>query len=139
MQTNIDDKFQLLPKETNLTPEQGRYKGKNKREKLTESVRRSNRLPLARQTEKLGGVPYYTNNNKKKLINNGNLLQKTATKTAERNEDENNRSIRKNNEEIRSIRSYRRMQQTLTGPFRRRGNVTSCQYFDLHNCRNIRI
>ena len=48
---NIDDELQLLPKETNLTPEQGKYKGKNKIEKPTESVRRSNILPFARQTE----------------------------------------------------------------------------------------
>ena len=27
--TNIDDELQLLPKENNLTPEQGRYKKKN--------------------------------------------------------------------------------------------------------------
>ena len=30
------------------------------------SVRRSNRLQFAKQTEKLGGVPYQTNNNRKK-------------------------------------------------------------------------
>ena len=30
VQTNSDDELQLFPKETNLTPEQGRYKGKNK-------------------------------------------------------------------------------------------------------------
>ena len=64
VQTNIDDVLQLLPKETNLAPEQGRYTGKTKIEKPTESVRRSNRLPFARQTEKLGGVPFYTNNKK---------------------------------------------------------------------------
>ena len=108
-------------------------------EKATESVRRSNRLPFTRLTEKLGGIPYYTNNNKKKPTNNGNLLQETAMETVERNEEENNRSIRKNNEEFRFIRSYRRTQQTNTGPFRRGGNVTSCQYYDLHNRRNIRI
>ena len=124
--TNLDDELQLLPKEANLT--QGRYKDK----KSTESVRSSNILPFARQTEKLGGVPYYTNNNKKKVTINGNLLQETAMETAERNEEENNHSIRKNIEEIRIIRSYR-------PSFRREGNLTSRQYYDLHNCRNIRI
>ena len=53
VQTNIDDELQLLPKGTNLAPERGRYKGKNNIEKPTESVRKSNRLPFARQTEKL--------------------------------------------------------------------------------------
>ena len=91
VQTNIDDELQLLPKETNLTPEQGRYKGENKKEKSTESVRRFNTLLFVRKTEKLGGVPYYTNNNKKELTDNRNSLQETATETAERNEEENNR------------------------------------------------
>ena len=89
----------------------------NKMEKPTDSVRRSKRLPFARQTEKLGKVPYYTNNKKKKLIINGNLLQETA----ERIDEENNRPRRRNNEEIRFIRSYRRTQQTLTGPRRKVG------------------
>ena len=52
---NIDDELQLLPKENSLTPEQGKYKGKNKITKPTEPVRRSNRLPFAKQTEILGG------------------------------------------------------------------------------------
>ena len=35
-------------------------------------------------------------------------------KTAEKNEEENNRSIGKNNEKIRFKRSYRRTQQTIS-------------------------
>ena len=31
VQTNIEDELQLLPKDNNLTPEQGRYKKKNKK------------------------------------------------------------------------------------------------------------
>ena len=66
IQVNIEDELQLHPKETNLTPEQGSYKGKNRTEKPIEPVRRSNRLPFAKQTEKLGGIPYHISNNKKK-------------------------------------------------------------------------
>ena len=137
IQTNPDDELQLLPKENNLTPEQGRYKKKNQT-KPKEPVRRSNRLPFAKQTEKLGGVPYHTNNNKKKLTYNDNLLQETTTETTERNEEGNNRPMRKDEEEIRTIRSYKMPQQTFTGPLRRRGNVTSYQHHDLQTHRNIR-
>ena len=49
--TNPDDELQLLPKENNLTPEQGRYKKKHQKTKPTESFRRSQRLPFAEQTE----------------------------------------------------------------------------------------
>ena len=139
IQVNIDDELQLHPKQTNLTPEQGRYKGKNKIEKPIEPVRRSNRLPFAKQTEKLGGVPYQTNNNKKKLSSNGNLLQETTAETVERSNAENDRPIRTNNEELRLIRPHKRIQQTFTGQLRRGGNVISCRYHDLYQYRNIRI
>ena len=132
--------FSSTPEETNLTPEQGRYKEKKNRiEKPIEPVRRSNRLPFAKQTEKLGGVPYHTNNNKKKLTNNGNLLQETTVETAERSNTKNNRPIRESNEEIRFIRPHKRIQQTFTGQFRRGGNVISCRHHDLYHYRNIRI
>ena len=136
IQVNIEDELQLHPKETNLTPEQGSYKGKNRIEKPIEPVRRSKRLPFAKQTEKLGRVPYHTNNDKKKMTNNGNLLQETTTETAERSKMENDRPIQRNNEEIRSIRP---LQQTSTGQLRRWGNVISRRYHDLYHCRNIRI
>ena len=74
--TNIDDELQLLPKENNLTPEQDINIEKPK---TPEPVRKSKRLPFAKQTEKLGGVPYQTSNNKKKNINNRNLLQEKMT------------------------------------------------------------
>ena len=107
IQVNIDDELQLHPKETNLTPEKGRYKEKNRIEKPIEPIRRSNRLPFAKQTEKLGGVPYHTNSNKKKLNNNGNLLQETTAETTERSNTKNNRLIRENNEEIRFLRPHK--------------------------------
>ena len=139
--TTPDDELQLLPKENNLTPEQGRYKRKHQKTKPTESVRRSNRLLFAKQTEKLGGVQYCTNNNKKKLTNNEHLVQETTTKTTESNEEENNRLIRKDEDEIPLIRSHKMLQQTFTGPLRKRGKVTSYQHShnrDLHLHRNIR-
>ena len=63
--TNIDDELQLLPKENNLTPEQGINIGKPK---TPEPIRKFKRLPFAKQTEKLSRVPYQTNNKKKILI-----------------------------------------------------------------------
>ena len=68
--TNMNDELGLLPKENNLTPEQGIYIEKPK---TPEPVRKSKRLPFAKQTEKyhtekLGAVPYETNNKKKILI-----------------------------------------------------------------------
>ena len=101
-----------------MTPEQGSYKRKNRTEKPIEPVRRSNRLPFAKQTEKLGGIPNHISNNKKKLTNHGNLLQETTAETAERNETENDRPMRQNNEEIRTIRP---LQQTPIGQLRRGG------------------
>ena len=134
VQTRIEDEFQLLPKNSNLTPEQDRYKKKNQ-EKPTESVRRSNRLPFAKQTEKLGGVPYQTNNTKNKLINSDHFFQQTAT---ENSEEENDRLIRKDENEVNFLQSYKMTQQTSTGPLRRGGNVTSYQNNDLQTHRNIR-
>ena len=78
-------------------------------------VRRSNRLPFAKQTEKLGGVPHYTNINKKKLINSDHLFQET---TMENNEEESDRPIRKDENEINSLRPYKMTQQISTGPLR---------------------
>ena len=42
------------------------------------TVRKSKRIPYAKQTKKLSGIPYYTNNNKKKTSNNG-VLQENQT------------------------------------------------------------
>ena len=59
VQTNIEDELQLLPKDNNLTPEQGRYKQKNKKNPA-ESVRRSNRLLFAKKNQKVrrSTIPY---------------------------------------------------------------------------------
>ena len=62
--TSIEGELQLLPKETPLTPETEKN---NRRKTFTEphqTVRRSKRLHFAKQTGKLGGVPYYTDNKK---------------------------------------------------------------------------
>ena len=101
VQTKIDDAIQLLPKENNLTPEQCINIEKPKTPK---PIRKFKRLPFAKQSEKLGGIPYKTNNNKKKNTNNRNLLQEKTITTTDRSEKENNRTIRENNEEIQSIR-----------------------------------
>ena len=119
----MDDEKQLLPKENNLTPERGLY---IKKPKTPEPVRKSKRLPFAKQTKKLGGVPYQTNNNKKKNINNRILLQEKTTTRMDRNEEENRLTIRKD-EEIRLIRPSENNKQTITGPLRR-GNLTCCHH-----------
>ena len=109
--TNIDDELQLLSKENNLTPEQGINIEKPK---TLEPRRKSKRLPFARQTEKLGGVPYQTNNIKKRTVNNRNVLQE-KTITTDQSEKENDRIIRENNEEIRTIRHNGMNKQPFTG------------------------
>ena len=43
-----------------------------------QTVRESKSIPNAKQTEKLGGIPYYTNNNENK-INNSSVLQRSQT------------------------------------------------------------
>ena len=65
--TNIDDELQLFPREDNTQRRQvytrTRYvTGENNETDTT--GRKSKRLPFAKQTERLGGVPYYTNDNK---------------------------------------------------------------------------
>ena len=116
--TQTDDELHLLPKENNLTPEQGTNIEKRK---TLEPTRKSKRLPFAKQTEKLGGVPYQTNNNKKKTVNNRNVLQEKTTTTTDQSEKKNDRTIRESNEEIRAIRHNGLKKQTFTGPLRRGG------------------
>ena len=62
--TNTDDDLQLLPKETNLNPETG-IDTKQLFSELRETTRTSERLPFAEESEKIVGVPYYSNVNKK--------------------------------------------------------------------------
>ena len=111
--TNID----LPPKENNLTPEPG---ANIEKPKTLEPTRKSKGLPFAEQTEKLGGVPYQRNKNKKKTVNNRNLLQEKMTTTTDQSEKKNDRTMRENNEEIRTIRHNGLNKQTFTGPLRRR-------------------
>ena len=137
--TNIDDELQLLPKESNLTPEQG---FNIEKPKTLESTRKSKRLPSAKQTEKQGGIPYQTNNNKKKTVKNCNILQERTTTTTDQSEKKNDRTIRESNEEIRTIRYNGLNKQTFTGPFRRGGGNVTCYHHDLYprfsTYRNIR-
>ena len=85
-------------------------------------VKRSNRLPFAEQTEKLGGVLYHTNESKMKLINNGYLLQEKPAKTMEESKDENHRIVRQEDKEIINIIwSCGMFQRNFTGQIRRRG------------------
>ena len=137
--TNIDDELQLLRKENNLIPEQGPNIEKSK---TPEPIGKSKRLPFAKQTKKLSGIPCQTNNNKEKNTKNRNLIQEKTITTTDRSEKENNRTIRENDEEIRSKRPNGENKQTYTEPFRRGGNVT-CRHHDIYrrfssSCLNIR-
>ena len=67
--TSLEDELQLLSKETNLTPETG-IKTNLFSDESHQTMRKSKRIPYAKQTKKLGGIPYYTKNNKKKTNNN---------------------------------------------------------------------
>ena len=135
--TNIDDELQLLPKDNNLDSEQG---SKIEKPKTLETIRKSKRLPFARQTEKLGGVPYQTNNNNKRTVTNRNILQEKTTTTTDQSEKDNNRTIRENNEEIRTIRHNGMNKQTFTGPLL--WQDVTCRHHDLYHrfsvYRNIR-
>ena len=66
--TDIDDELKLLPKEATLTPKaEDRYKHRKIPIEPHQTVRKSKRIPYAKQTEKpkLGGVPFDTDYNKK--------------------------------------------------------------------------
>ena len=129
---NIDDELQLLPNETNLTPETG-IKTNPLINEPQLSVRKSKRIPNARQTEKLGGIPYSTNNKRK--INNIYLLQENQTSqpSQQQIEERSNREIRTINREIRKtaehknfnrlIRNHHQLPLLETESTRRRGNV----------------
>ena len=105
---NIDDELQLLPKETNLTPETG-IKTNPLINEPQLTVRKSKRIPNARQTEKLGGIPYSTNNNKRK-INNYMLQENQASQPSQQlTEERSNREIRTINREIRKTAEYQNL------------------------------
>ena len=108
--TNLDDELQLLPKETNLTPETG-IKSKDTTNEQNQSVRKSKRIPNAKQTEKLGGIPYQTNNNKKK-INKHCILQENPTTPSDQTranneEDKDDREIRTITKKLQNNRTIR--------------------------------
>ena len=93
--TNIDDELQLLPKETTLKPETCKRIDKNNSAESQQILRRSQRLPFAEQTEKIGGVPYYTENSKKKTNNPCDLQESQSNQLAANNDEEPiNRNIR---------------------------------------------
>ena len=79
---------------------------------------------MAKQTEKLGGIPHQTSKNKKKQTDNGNALQEKTITTTKDNEEENHRSVRKETKEIHTIRYYNNYKQPTTDQTRRGGNVT---------------
>ena len=63
--TAVNDELRLLPREDKLTPEQGILNGKTKTQEPSQPVRKSKRLPFAKQTEKLVRVSCHTNNSKR--------------------------------------------------------------------------
>ena len=87
-----------------------------------------------KQTEKLGGIPYFTNNNKTR-INNYYVLQESQTSepNQQQNEERNNREIRTINRQIRKtlehkntnrlFRNHQPKQPPETESTRWRGNV----------------
>ena len=74
--------------------------------KPTTPVRRSGRLPFAKQTKKIGGIPYQTNNNRKRIKHNHNLLQERRTTPPQNSEEEEDRNIRTKEEVNRIIRNH---------------------------------
>ena len=108
---NVDDELQIHPKETRLSPETG-INHDHIITKPTTPVRRSRRLPFAKQTDKLGGIPYQTNNNRKRNKNNHNLLQEKRTTPPQNNEEEEDPNIRTKEEVNRIIRDQHPKPQT---------------------------
>ena len=97
---NVDDELQIHPKETRLSPETG-INHDHIITKPTTTVRRSRRLPFAKQTGKLGGMPYQTNNRKRNKHDH-NLLQEKRTTPPQNSEEEEDRNIR-TKEEVNCI------------------------------------
>ena len=138
--TNLDDELQLLRKETNLTPETG-TKTKDTTNEQNQTVRKSKRIPYAKQTEKLGGIPYQTNNNKKKT-NKHCVLQEnptipsdqTQTNSEEEIDDCKRRTITKELQNNRTIRIFRPNKPHKSDFIRWGGNVECrSQTAILHN------
>ena len=141
--TNIDDELQLLPKETTSTPETGiKIEENSSAEPQPQQLwRRSQRLRLAKQTEKQGGVPCYIENNRRKT-NNHCLLQESQSNQPAANNDEQsiNRNIRTLLEkrcDNRKIRNYNQKPPQKTD-FIRRGKC-DVQRSSRQHRHNLRV
>ena len=110
--SNVDVELQLRPDETTLTPDTGIKIEKNQSAEPQQILRSSQRVPFAEQTQKLGGVPYYTENNKKKT-NNICVLQESPSNQPEAiiREQSINRNIRTQLEKRCDIRKKRNYNQ----------------------------
>ena len=114
--TNVEDELQIHPKETRLTPETGINHGHITTKPKT-PLRRSRRLPFAKQTEKLGCLRYQTKNNRKRIKSNYDLLQENRTRPQENSEEEEDRNVRTNAEtELEIHRIIRSHYQTTPKP-----------------------
>ena len=130
---NVDDELQIHPKETRLLPETG-INHDHIITKPTTPVRRSRRLPFAKQTDKLGGISYQTNNNRKRNKYNHNLLQEKQTTPLQNNEEEEDRNIRTKEEVNRIIRDqHHKTPKPQT--HMKRGNVT----YEGHNPKRATV
>ena len=124
--TNVEDELQIHSKEPRLTLETGI----NHDHVTTISktpIRRSRRLLFAKQTEKLGSIPYQTNKNRKRIKPNHDLLQENRTRPPENNEEEEDRNIRTNTSNKSEIYRIIRNQHQTTPQLQTHeegGNVT---------------
>ena len=117
--------MQIHPKETRLTLETGINNGHITTRPKT-PIRRSRRLPFAKQTKKLGGIPFQTNNNRKRTKFNHDLLQESRTTPQQNNEEEEDRNIRTKEENKPEIYRIIRIQHPQLQTHMKRGNVTFC-------------
>ena len=96
-------------------------------------MRKSKRIPHAEQTEKLGGISYYTNNNKKKTSNNcvsqENPITSPDQQQTNNSEDADNRKLRMIAEKLQNNRTIRiyKPKQPYKPNFARRGGNVECQ------------
>ena len=107
------ERWQIHPKETRLTPETGTNHDHVTTKPKT-PIRSSRRLPFAKQTGKLGGIPYQTNNNRKRTKFTHYLLQENRTTLQQNNEDEEDRNIRTKDENKLEIYRIKRNQHQTT-------------------------
>ena len=100
--------------------------GKNNPMEPHQILRRSQRLPFAKQTEKLVGVPYYTVNNKKKMSNHRFVHESQHSQPETNNDEEstnrNVRAILKERHKNCEIRNYY-LKQLNTTNFIRSGGM----------------